>query len=390
MRITFFTDTYLPEVNGVTTVVATMRDGLRERGHEIMVLAPAYARPTPAEAGITRLPSVPCPGYGQVRLSWPWWHGLGRKVRAFDPDVIHAVTEGPLGLYGRRWAVRNRRPLATSFHTDFPRYASHYLGPWAVRPVRAWLRWFHRDASVTQTPSVVTRDELLGMGIRRATVWGRGVDSRFFRPDRRSAGRRTAMGLRPDQILVLHVGRLAVEKDVDTLVRAMQLMHAQLGDRVAFCVAGDGPRGDVVRTGLPFARHLGFIQRDALADLYADADVFLFPSPTETCGLVTLEAMASGLPVIGADAGGIPENIRQGITGELVTPGDAAGFAGAVVALADDGMQHHAMRRGARAFAEGRDWRREMDVLETTYERLAEISSAVPAPSPCPTRTSVM
>lgn len=389
MRIGFFTDTFLPEVNGVTTVLSMMRDGLRARGHDVMVLAPRYGPPVVEESGVTRLPAVPCPGYGQVRLSWPWWPGLGRAVATFDPDLVHVVTEGPLGLFGRRWAIRRRRPLATSFHTDFPRYARHYLGEWAVRPTRAWLRWFHQPALTTQTPSAATKDELLAMGIRRATVWGRGVDARLFHPGRRSAERRGALGVRPDQLLVLHVGRLAVEKDVETLVRSMQLVREQLGDRAAFCVAGDGPRAAFVRRGLPFARHPGFIQRERLADLYADSDVFLFPSPTETFGLVTLEAMASGLPVIGAEAGGIVENIQPGVTGELIPPGNAAGFATAIIDLANDAGHLRAMRQATRAFAERRDWSRELEVLEMTYERLAERSSAVPAPSPWPTSTSV-
>ena len=389
MRVCLATDTFLPEINGVTTVLAQMRDGLRHRGHEVLVLAPRYATRLPDESGVHRLAAVPAPGYPQVRLSWPWWRGLDRVLDEFAPDLLHAVTEGPLGLYGRRYARRHRRPLVSSFHTDFPRYAAHYFGRFAVGPTRAYLRWFHNAAGLTQTPSDRTREELLAAGIPRATVWGRGVDTAFFRPARRSQSRRSALGVDSRQALVLHVGRLAVEKDVATLVAAFRAARDRLGERVRFCVAGDGPKAAWVRTALPWSRHLGFLDRPALADLYADADLFVFPSATETCGLVALEALASGVPVIGSDAGGVRENLRHGITGMIVPAGHPAGFSDAIESLVLDEDQRLAMREAARAFAVGHDWTRELEQLEATYQRLCATSSAVVAPSIWPTTTSV-
>src|SRR5512143_3836657 len=141
MHIILATDTFLPEINGVTTVLAQMRDGLRARGHEVRVLAPQYGKALPDESGILRLGAVPAPGYQQVRLSWPWFRGLSRWLDNENPGLIHAVTEGPLGLYGRSYAGSRSLPLVSSFHTDFPRYAGHYLGQFAVRPTQAYLRW---------------------------------------------------------------------------------------------------------------------------------------------------------------------------------------------------------------------------------------------------------
>lgn len=388
MRLSLCTDTFLPEVNGVTTVLAQMRDGMEARGHEVQVLAPRYEHPLADEHGIHRLGAIPAPGYPQVRLSFPWLRGLHRRLDDFKPDVIHAVTEGPLGLFGRRYARQRGIPLVSSFHTDFPRYAARYLGDWAVRPTRAYLRWFHNAARFTQTPSDVTRDELRAAGIPRATVWGRGVDTTLFRPDRRSAVRREMMG-GDDKTIVLHVGRIAMEKDVETLVASFEQARAALGDRAVFCIAGDGPRAAWVRAATPWAHHLGFIDRQKLADLYADADLFVFPSPTETCGLVALEALASGLPVVGADAGGTIDNLREGITGRIVHAGDAQGFARAIVQLAEDAPQRHAMGEAARAFAIGRDWARELDRLVEAYDRLEETSKAAQAPRIWPTSTSV-
>jgi glycosyltransferase involved in cell wall biosynthesis len=214
------------------------------------------------------------------------------------------------------------------------------------------------------------------------------VDTTWFHPGRRSAARRHERG-GDRRVHILHVGRLAVEKDVDTLVASFQQARAVLGERAVFCVAGDGPKANMVRAALPFARHYGFLNRVEVADLYADADLFVFPSPTETCGLVVLEAMASRVPVIGAEAGGVPESILSGLTGLLVPPRRPEAFAGAIVHLA----QHHSIRypmsEAARAFAVARDWSREIDVLESLFHSIAQTPTAVPAPMTWPTSASV-
>lgn len=377
MRIAFCTDTCLPEVNGVTTVLATMHRGLRERGHDVLVLAPDYGRPAADETGIVRRPAMRCPGYQAVRLSSPLGGDVRRRLDRFAPDLVHLVTEGPLGAIGRRWALAHGVPIVSSFHTDFPRYAERYLGTWAVGPTRRYLRWFHGPARMTQTPSDATRDALTELGLLRAVTWGRGVDTGLFSPERRDPVRRAGLGCDDARPLVLHVSRLAVEKDVDTLVRAMQRAHAALGDRVRFAVAGDGPRAGWVRAELPFAAHFGFLPRPALADLYADADLFVFPSPTETCGLVVLEAMASGLPVIAARAGGVVEQLREGINGHLVPPGDAGAFAERIAMLVADRPHRIGLAAGALAFATDRSWQRELDRLLPMYQGAI---GGVPAP----------
>src|SRR5262245_56361849 len=223
-RIALVTDTYLPEINGVTTVLRTMPDGLRARGHEVLVVAPRYGTPGPDEAGVIRRASMAFPLYPAVRLSSPLGGAAARALDRFDPALVHVATEGPIGGIGRRWTQRRGVPLVTSFHTDFPRYAGRYLGNWAIGPVRRYCTWFHRPARVTQTPSQETASELREFGVRQAMVWGRGVDPEHFNPDRRSESRRQAMGIgsRP---MVLHVGRLAREKDIGVLIEAFKRLH---------------------------------------------------------------------------------------------------------------------------------------------------------------------
>ena len=193
------------------------------------------------------------------------------------------------------------------------------------------------------------------------------MDCHLFRPLRRDEQRRRELGA-AGRALVLHVGRLAREKDVESLIGAFQRARAALSNRAAFCVAGDGPEAATVRQALPFATHLGFLDRDRLADVYAAADVFVLTSPTETCGLVVLEAMASGVPVIAADAGGVRDNVRDGTTGRLCPAGDAEAFADAIAELTNEAEIRLWMGQAARSFAVARDWARELDVLVEQYE----------------------
>jgi glycosyltransferase involved in cell wall biosynthesis len=279
------------------------------------------------------------------------------------------VTEGPIGLQGRAFANDTSIPLVTSYHTDFPAYAQRYIGRWAVKPAVRYLSWFHRPARLTQTPSHVVARSLFDRGVGPVDVWGRSVDTEAFHPRlRNDVLRRSLAGDRP---LVLHVGRLALEKGVETLIDAFTRAHQVLGDAAAFCVAGDGPLAASMRERLPFASHLGFLSRTELARLYASADLFVFPSATETCGLVALEAMASGLPVVAARAGGVVESVHHGLTGLLVEPGNAEAFAQGITQLCGDTAERSAMSVAARAFAAGRDWRVELDRVVETYASLS-------------------
>jgi glycosyltransferase involved in cell wall biosynthesis len=365
------TDTYVPQVNGVTTVVHRIARVLAAAGVPHVIVAPAYPGAA-AEPGELRIASLAFPPYPAIRLSLPAARRVARFLTGFAPDLVHVATEGPLGLIGRGYAVRRGLPLVTSFHTDFPGYCRHY-GAAALEPaVWQWLTWFHRPAGLTHTPGEYVERLLAGRGFTRVAVWGRGVDVRHFRPGRDGGRWRRTLGVAPDAALVLHAGRLAPEKNLDVLCRAWSLARAALGRRATFVVAGDGPVGPALEARMPWVRRVGFIDRDALADLYAAADLCVLPSASETCGLVALEAMASGVPVIAADAGGLRESVRAGVNGLLAAHSDAGAFAAHVVTLVMEQARRAALAAGARQFALTRDAAAEDQVLLDQYRAVTD------------------
>ena len=371
MRIALVSDTYSPQVNGVTTVLRRIVAALGHARHDAVVVAPAY----PSQQRVTRadelrVPSLAFPPYPAIRLSLPAPHRVARFLDAFSPELVHVHTEGPLGMIGRRYALARHLPLVTSYHTHFPRYCREYGVPALERTVWRWVARFHRPAAMVHTPGEAARSELAAHGITQAVVWGQGVDTRRFHHARRDDALRRRLGFTKGEILVLHVGRLASEKNLDVLISAFSLAHEALGSRARFVIAGEGPGEKKIAARLPWAVRLGFLPMDQLADLYASADLCVLPSHTETCGLVALEAMASGLPVIAADAGGFRESVVNGENGLLVSPGDAPAFASAICALAVEPARRARMGAEARTSAVARDSQIENDELIEQYRRI--------------------
>jgi phosphatidylinositol alpha 1,6-mannosyltransferase len=379
MRIGLVTDTYTPQVNGVTTVVSRIVAALGNAGHEVGVVAPRYpARDGPGDPSELRVPSIPFPPYPAIRLSWPQSGAITRFFDELRPEIVHVHTEGPLGLVGRGYALRRRIPLVTSFHTDFPRYAQDY-GAGALEPlVWRWLAWFHGPAAVTLTPGEAICADL-ARHIGHARVWGRGVDPRQFHPSHRDQSWRRWLAGGDSTTIVLHVGRLAAEKNLGVLIDSWRLAREALAEQATFVVAGEGPWKDRIVAQLPFVRTLGFLPRAKLATLYASADLCVLPSRTETCGLVALEAMASGLPVIAADARGLRESVRHEESGLLIPSQDAPAFAAAIAALVQDPARRFAFAAAARERAIERDSAIEDAELLDCYSQLTNLREGATA-----------
>ena len=269
MRILIVTDAWEPQVNGVVRTLKTTARELTKLNHEVRFLTPLDFR------------TLPCPTYPEIRLSLFPQGGVNRLIREFDPDVLHIATEGPLGLAARRFALRNDFPFTTAYHTRFPEYVhARFRLPlsWSY----AWLRHFHGPSKGVLAPTQVVVDDLKANGFTNTRLWSRGVDTDVFHPQ-------PSRRLDSTPPIFLYVGRVAVEKNVEAFLE-LDLPGSKW-------VVGTGPALERIRTRYPRVNYLGLLDRDELAKVYAAADVFVFPSKTDTFGLVLLEAMACGLPV---------------------------------------------------------------------------------------------
>ncbi len=379
MRILFCTDTYPPQVNGVSVVTALSVHGLRARGWECAVLAPRY--PTgrarlstlePDEPELTTIASVPLPGYADIRLAMPRRAVARDLVRRFRPHVVHAATEFVIGRLGAWAAHADDVPLCTSYHTDFAKYTDAYGMPFLRDPVRRSIARFHRRAQRTFTPSESARADLAALGVSAVEVWGRGVDTTLFTPAKRSRVVRERIHA-GHGFTFLHVGRLAAEKNVAVLITAFASLARSFPEgAVRLVVAGAGPSTAALRAQAgPGVSFLGNLDRHReLPALYASADAFLFASTTETLGLVILEAMASGLPVIATPAGGVAEHLRDGENGLAFPPDDSAACTAAMRRLVEDATLHQHLRSGALATASRRSWDSELDRLDRSYREV--------------------
>lgn len=379
MRILFCTDTYPPQVNGVSVVTALSVTGLRARGWEVEVVAPRYPSDIPrifersmSDDGVTPIASVPLPGYPDIRLAAPARGTVREVIARFKPDIVHSATEFMIGRMGVRAARAAGIPATTSYHTDFAKYTESYGVPFLRGPVTQWIKRFHAQAERIFTPSAPSREDLVALGLTDVEVWGRGVDDVLFHPSKRSLALRQRLNL-GNAFTFVHVGRLAPEKGVEVLLEAFGLVEAELGaDAVKFVVAGAGPSLPSLKERAPRSvTFLGNLDRQReLPSLYASADAFLFASTTETLGLVVLEAMAAGIPVIAAPAGGVADHLRHEANGLAYEAMNVRACADAMLRLVADRPLQQRLRDGARHTVEQRTWEHEMDRLDASYREV--------------------
>jgi glycosyltransferase involved in cell wall biosynthesis len=383
LRVAIVTETYPPEVNGVAATVARVVEGLQQRGHRLQLVrlrqpgwrspgaaatpAPSSGADAPAE---WLLPGLGIPRYPGLRIGLPATGTLTRLWRRQRPDLVHLVTEGPLGWSALRAAHRLALPVVSDFRTNFHAYSRHYGIGWLNKPILAYLRKFHNKAAVTLVPTEGVRRELLASGYENLEVIGRGVDTRLFRPGRRDPAQRTQWGVHEDETVALYVGRLAVEKNLELVFRAFDAMRAA-EPRCRLVLVGDGPERAAWQARRPDAVFCGTQVGEALAAHYASADAFLFPSLTETWGNVTIEAMASGLAVVAYDCAAAEEVIRHGENGLKAPPDDEAAFIAEAVSLATDPALRRRLGPAAAARAAQLSWDTIVDSFEHVLLRLA-------------------
>jgi glycosyltransferase involved in cell wall biosynthesis len=369
MRVCLVTETYFPQVNGVSRTLGQLVRHLNDRGDAVLLVQPDYGESVDRER-VYPVRSVSLPFYKELYLPLPPFGGVHRAIDGFRPDVVHIATEATLGLSALRHALSRKLPTVSSFHTNFDQYSAHYRVGFASGTIWRYLRWFHNRTIETYVPSRATIADLERRGFERLVLWPRGVDGNLFRPDR--PGRqevRAALGFGPEDVVVAYVSRIAAEKNIGYLADALHRV-SEARPAVKFLFVGDGPaRAELERTMGPNARFVGYRSGDDLADHYAAADLFAFASLTETFGNVILEAMASGLPVLAVRAGGVGDTVRPGETGMLVEPSDPpSAFAEMVLRFVDDPALRRQTAERARAYAMSQSWDEIMAALRARYQ----------------------
>ena len=354
LEIAFVTETYPPELNGVAMTVGRLVGGLRARGHQVRVIRPRQGNDDVGGEHELALGGFPLPGYPGLRFGLPAGRRLHGEWRRQRPDLVHVVTEGPLGWSAVNAARRLGIPVTSGFHTNFDRYSVHYGLGWMRPAVAAYLRTLHRRTRATLVPTAALAADLAGEGLPGVRVVGRGVDTELFDSARRNATLRQAWSAGEGPVC-LYVGRLAPEKNltlVEKTFAAIQVWQPQA--RMVW--VGDGPAARRLAAEHPDHHFAGQRVGEDLARHYASADLFLFPSLTETYGNVVAEAMASGLPVLAYRSAAAAELIDDGRSGRLVSPGDEAGFRQAAIDLCGQPERLPTMGAAARQALHGHHW----------------------------------
>lgn len=377
MRIAYVTETFPPEINGVSLTAERTVAHLRDSGHAVQLVRPRRADELPRmDADEWRCAGAPIPLYPELRYGWARpgaLRALWRRNGA-PPDVVHVVTPGPLGWAALRAAREEGIPTSADFRTNFHAYCGHYGLGWLEPVVLAYLKRLHAMADLTFVPTQELADQLAGHGFERLAVLGRGVDGRRFSPARRDLALREEWRAGPEHRVLLHVGRLAPEKNAGLALQTFERLSARRPG-LRMVVVGDGPLRAKLEKAHPRARFVGMQTGAALARHYASADVFLFPSLTETFGNVTLEALSSGLAVAAFDTGAAAQHVRDGISGCLAPPSEGLAAADrfldaatrALDASAPDGL----LRLEARLAAGQADWEAVLRRFEQQLCRVA-------------------
>ncbi|MBD2485634.1 glycosyltransferase family 1 protein [Planktothrix sp. FACHB-1365] len=365
MRIALFTETFLPKIDGIVTRLCHTVEQLQRLGDEVLVISPAGGLTEYKGARIYGVEGVPLPLYPELKLGIPH-PGIRVELEKFRPDVIHVANPAILGLGGLYYAKKLNIPLVASYHTHLPQYLHHYGLGMLEEVLWSMLRAAHNQAQLNLCTSTAMVQELGNHGIERLDLWQRGVDTELFQPSLASREMRDRLSQgHPDCHLLLYVGRLGAEKEIERIKPVLeQIPNARLA------LVGDGPNRQVLETHFQDTptHFVGYLRGKELATAYASADAFIFPSRTETLGLVLLEAMAAGTPVVAARSGGIPDIVTDGINGYLFDPDDEEGAMTATQRLLANPQERETLRQNARLEAERWGWAAATQQLRSYYQ----------------------
>lgn len=385
MKVALFTDTYTPDINGVAKTLNRWVNYLQSQGHAVRVFAPEVRdKNISSEETINRYKSFPFFLYPELQAALPNPIHLERSILNFRPDIIHVATPFNLGLFGRHFSRKHSIPLVASYHTNLDQYLTSYKLEWAENLLKKYLFWFHQECKKVYVPSKGTAQSLMDQHYSHVELWKRGVDSTLFKPIENYKKTRQEIlaryNLSADKFTVLYVGRLATEKSLDILMRTIEKIPRAIRNKTQFILVGDGPMHEEIEKYIKNSNvsiHLlGFREDQELAEIYAAADVFFFPSTTETFGNVVLEALASGLPVIAANSGGVKELVSSGENGILCSPGNFIEFSNALEMLYTHEYTRLAFSEKARSYAVTQSWHHIFEALLESYQNVSSKHSS--------------
>ncbi len=355
MRIAVFSDTVFPQINGVSRVLAKYLEYMDDKNIEYMLFVPEKKSANDKD-NIIHLGGRKFFLYPEIKLALPRYSKISAYLDAFQPDMIHLLTPFSLGLAGLRYARARIIPLVSSYHTNFDQYLDYYGMPFLLKPTHKYLQWFHSFSQINFCPSRATLAELSDLGIKNLEVCPNGVDLEEFSPAYRNSATRQSLLGENEKPILLYVGRIAPEKNLEVLIKAVSILN----DREApfkLVLVGDGPsRQKWENINIDNVAFLGYKSGRALQEIYASADLFVFPSTTETFGNVILEAMASGLPVVAARAGGVQDNLIDMYNGLSFQPGDPYDMAQAIHQLLSEPDLRARLTCNASQYALSKTW----------------------------------
>ena len=367
MRIALFTETFLPKVDGIVTRLRHTVEHLQRNGDQVLIVSPDGGLTEYKGARIYGVSGFPLPLYPELKLALPR-PSIGVALEEFGPDLIHVVNPAVLGLAGLYYAKVMQIPLVASYHTHLPQYLQHYGLGMLEGVMWELIKASHNQAQLNLCTSTAMVEELREHGIERLDLWQRGVDTETFHPGLASLEMRSHLSQgHPESPLLLYVGRLGAEKEID---RIKPVLEAIPDARLA--LVGDGPHHSALEkhfAGTP-THFVGYLTGTELGSAFASADAFIFPSRTETLGLVLLEAMAAGCPVVAARSGGIPDIVTDGVNGYLFDPADEEGAIAATVRLLKQQAERESLRQNARAEAERWGWAAATRQLQNYYRAI--------------------
>ena len=373
--ITIVTETYLPEVNGVSNTLSHLVEGLlRYPNVSVQLVRPGQST---CDTSLQKdcfeefvVQGLPIPGYTEMHFGLPCKNRLLKLWREKTPNAIYIATEGPLGLSALKAAKQLSIPVLSGFHTNFHSYIQHYHLPWAKPLVFRYLRKFHNKTAGTLAPSEFQAQQLRSEQFENVQVMGRGVDIELFSPEKRDQTLRESWGLKPDDIALIHVGRLSAEKNIDLAIQAFEQVRKQK-PKTKLVIVGEGPIcGELKRNADPQIVLCGKKSGEELAKHYASGDVFLFPSMTDTFGNVVTEAMASGLAVVSFDYAAGQMHIKPGVSGYLAPLGDQQKFIDLCIHAVTQKEKLKSIKIQSRLVAETLGWNSIVEQFKSTLEKI--------------------